>query len=304
MTVGSGTAVPVALMEVSPRDGLQDHPVPVPTAVKVELVARAAAAGLRRVEIASFAHPARVPQMADAEAVIAATASIPGLTRVALVLNERGLDRALASGIGHVNVVVVASETFAQKNQGMGVAEQLAGWGRIARRAGVHGPAASVTVSAAFGCPYEGDLDPGDVREVLARALDAAPADITLADTIGAAVPTMVEDLVAWTRQRSPAPVRCHLHDTRNTGVANAVAALRDGASGLDASLGGLGGCPFAPGATGNVATEDLVWCLERMGIPTGVELAKVLETVEWMRGVLGVEGRRIGGALARAGVF
>jgi hydroxymethylglutaryl-CoA lyase len=294
----------IDLMEVSPRDGLQDHPVLVPTEVKVALIRRAFAAGLRTIEIASFAHPARVPQMADAEAVIAATADLVGLRRVALVLNEKGLDRALDSGIADVNVVVVCSETFSQKNQGMSVPDLLSGWERIAARANGAGLRATVTISAAFGCPYERDLPEAQVHEVVRRAVGAGPAAVTLADTIGSAVPTMVEDLVGWTGSLGPTPVRCHLHDTRNTGVANAVAALRAGAVGLDASLGGLGGCPFAPGATGNVATEDLVWCLERMGIPTGVDLGAALETVSWMTGIFGVEGRRVGGAVARAGAF
>lgn len=294
----------IDLMEVSPRDGLQDHPVLVPTEVKLELIRRAVAAGLRKVEIASFAHPARVPQMADAEAVIAAARSIEGLTPVALVLNDKGLDRALAAGIRDVNVAVVCSETFSQRNQGMSSSELLASWERIARRASAEGIAASVTISASFGCPYEGDLPVAQVRAVVERALAAGPAAITVADTIGAAVPTMVEDLVAWTVERSSVAVRCHLHDTRNTAVANVVAALRAGATGLDASLGGLGGCPFAPGATGNVATEDIVWCLERMGIATGVDLTRALDTVDWMKSAFAVDGRRVGGALSRAGVF
>ena len=163
---------------------------------------------------------------------------------------------------------------------------------------------ASVVLSAAFGCPYERDLSPGAVRDVVAAALDAGPSSVTLADTIGAAVPTMVGDLVAWTVERAEVSVRCHLHDTRNTGVANAIAALQAGATGLDSSLGGLGGCPFAPGATGNVATEDVVWALERMGVRTGIDLEQAMETVGWMQRVFADGGRPIGGAVARAGRF
>lgn len=292
------------LMEVSPRDGLQDYPVQVPTATKVELIRRAAAAGLRKIEIASFAHPARVPQMADAEEVIAATADLQGVTRVALVLNEKGLDRAIAAGIRDVNMVVVVSETFAQRNQGMTVDQLLGVWSTIARRSAAEGVSASVILSAAFGCPYEGDLDPARVRDVVSAAIAAEPTAVTLADTIGAAVPTMVSDLVGWTLSQTTAPVRCHLHDTRNTGIANAVAAVSAGATGVDASLGGLGGCPFAPGATGNVATEDIVWALERMGVRTGVNLDAALDTVRWMQQAFAEGGRPIGGAVARAGRF
>lgn len=294
----------VELMEVSPRDGLQDHPTIVPTEAKVELIRRAAAAGLRRVEVASFAHPGRVPQMADAEAVISATRGFDGLVPVALVLNERGLDRALAAGIQHINTVVVATETFSERNQGMSVAESLAGWARIAERSRAEGLNASVIISASFGCPYEGDADEDQVFAVIQRAGDAGPTSITLADTIGAAVPSMVEGLVGRAVALGVAPVRCHLHDTRNTGVANAVAAIAAGATGLDTSLGGLGGCPFAPGATGNVATEDVVWCLERMGIATGVDLGMALEAVEWMKGEFGSDRRPVGGAVLRAGPF
>jgi hydroxymethylglutaryl-CoA lyase len=211
----------------------------------------------------------------------------------------------MAAGIGRINVVVVVTETFAQRNQGMAVAELLDGWARIAQRAHANGLRPCVTISAAFGCPYEGDVDPGHVLSVCERALAAGPTEITVADTIGAAVPSMVEDLVgAVVERRGTAEVRGHLHDTRNTGVANAVAALRAGASGLDSSLGGLGGCPFAPGATGNVATEDVVWTLERMGVRTGVDLAAALDTVTWMQEQFGIGGRRVGGAVHRAGPF
>ena len=303
-TVVGALPTSVDLMDVSPRDGLQDFPVPVPTATKVELIRRAAAAGIRSIEVASFAHPARVPQMADAEAVIAATADLVDVRRVALVLNDKGLDRAIAAGIRHVNMVVVVSETFAQRNQGMSVSELLDVLRRIVERSRANDVSASVILSAAFGCPYERNVDPASVRDVVAAALDAGPSSVTLADTIGAAVPTMVGELVAWTVARTDIPVRCHLHDTRNTGVANAIAALQAGATGLDSSLGGLGGCPFAPGATGNVATEDVVWALERMGVNTGVDLGRVLDTVSWMQNAFSGGGRPIGGAVARAGGF
>jgi hydroxymethylglutaryl-CoA lyase len=290
----------VELVEVSPRDGLQTGDV-VATATKVELIRRAVAAGLRRVEVASFAHPTRVPQMADAETVLAAVADVPDLVRTTLVLNQRGLDRALAAGVDEVNVVVLATEAFSQRNQGVSVEEAVAAWLAIGRRAEEAGLRAGVTISAAFGCPYEGEVDPRRVLELAERLQEAGPAEISLADTIGCAVPTQVGDLVAAVLDRTGTPVRCHLHDTRNTAVANVVAALSAGATALDASIGGLGGCPFAPRATGNVATEDLVYALERMGVATGVDLDATVGVAAWLEASL---GRPVGGSVARAGGF
>jgi len=291
----------IEIVEVSPRDGLQDYPVAVPTSTKIELIRRAAAAGARRIEVASFARPDAVPNMADAEDVIKATEDIAGLTRVGLVLNERGLDRALACGVDEINVVVVSTDTFSRRNQGMTVADAVDVWLKIARRAHAAGLPATVTLSVAFGCPFEGDVEPETILGLARRAAEGLPAAIVLADTIGAGVPAEVESLVTRVRSATELPVRCHLHDTRNTGVANAVAAIRAGATGLDASIGGLGGCPFAPSSQGNVATEDLVWTLERMGVSTGIDLDKLLGAVRWLGTELDAE---IGGAVARAGPF
>lgn len=293
----SSSAASVELVEVSPRDGLQDHSSVVPTEVKVELIRRAAVAGLRRVEVCSFAHPRVVPQMADAEAVVAATADLAsGVRRIGLVLNERGLDRALDCGIDEINVVVLATETFSRRNQGVSVAESVAVWQRIAGRAAAAGLPASVTVSAAFGCPYEGEVVADSVLAVVDQVAAGAPTEITLADTIGVAVPDQVASLVGAARSATGRPIRLHLHDTRGTALANGLAGIAAGATALDASLGGLGGCPFAPGATGNVATEDLAWALGRSGIATGVDPALALDAARWAVDAFGAPGGHLAG--------
>lgn len=290
----------VELVDVAARDGLQTGPV-VPTDVKVELLRRLAGAGIGRVEAVSFAHPAKVPQMADAEAVLAATRDLPGLTRCALVLNEHGLDRALSAGADEINVVVVVSDTFSQRNQAMSTAQAAAAWAVIARRAAGEGLRAGVTLSAAFGCPFEGEIDPDRVLQLARQVADAAPFEIALADTIGAAVPTQVTHLVAAVREATGLAVRCHLHDTRNTGVANAIAAVRAGAVAIDAAVGGLGGCPFAPRSTGNTPTEDLAWAFQRMGIHTGADTQALIEIADWLDTQV---DQAVGGKLTRAGQF
>lgn len=290
----------VELVDVGARDGLQTGPV-VATEVKVELLHRLAAAGVRRVEAVSFAHPAKVPQMADAEAVLAATRDLPGLTRCALVLNERGLDRALAAEADEINVVVVASDTFSQRNQGMSTAEAATMWATIARRAATAGLRAGVTLSAAFGCPYDGEVAASHVLRLAERVAEAGPFEIALADTVGAAVPNQVAALVAEVGGATGLPIRCHLHDTRNTGVANAVAAVQAGAVTIDGAVGGLGGCPFAPRSTGNTASEDLVWTFERMGVDTGVDVEALIATAAWLDGEV---EQSVGGKLTRAGTF
>ena len=215
--------------------------------------------------------------MADAEAVLAGVGRRPGVRLSGLVLNETGLDRALAAGVDEINVVVLVTETFSRRNQGLGVDEALSMWARVAAGATAAGVGATVTLSAAFGCPYEGWVDPGHVRELARRVAGQGPVEIALADTIGCAVPPEVDALVAGVADDTGLPVRVHLHNSRNTGYANALAAVAAGASTLDASIGGIGGCPFAPGASGNIATEDLVHLLDRMGIPTGVSLEPLL---------------------------
>jgi hydroxymethylglutaryl-CoA lyase len=292
----------VEIVEVGPRDGLQNEDVVVDTATKVSLIERMLDAGVRRVEATSFVHPERVPQMADADAVMAAVPRDRGASYIGLVLNERGLDRALAAGVDEVNVVVVATETFSQRNQGVGVDGMLDAWQRIARRSRDAGLRTSVTISAAFGCPFEGEVPAQRVVEIAARAATAGPDEIALADTIGVGVPPQVTGLVRAVRgEVGGIPLRCHFHNTRNTGFANVVAALDAGVAALDASVGGIGGCPFAPAATGNIATEDLIYLLDRMGITHGVDLELASRTAEWIGDQL---GSTVPGLLSRAGPF
>jgi hydroxymethylglutaryl-CoA lyase len=292
----------VEIVEVGPRDGLQNESRLLPTQTKLELIGRAYAAGLRRIEVTSFVHPARVPQMADAEAVVAGLPLDPGLEVSALVLNERGYDRALAAGIRSVNTFVATTDGFSARNQGMTVEETLAVVAALRSRAADDGIALTVTVGTAFGCPFEGEVSAGTLAAVLTRVAALAPSEIALADTIGVAVPSDVEERLALAAAIAPTTtLRLHFHNTRSTGIANAIAAVRAGAHVLDASLAGIGGCPFAPAATGNIATEDIVYALERMGYDTGVSLEQAAETARWIAGELGIEPP---GMVARAGGF
>jgi hydroxymethylglutaryl-CoA lyase len=291
----------VEIVEVSPRDGLQDEPVILSTGAKVALIERALAAGVRRVEAVSFVRADRVPTMADAEEVMASITRRPGCRMAGLVLNERGVERAVAAGVDDVNVVVLVTETFSQRNQGMGVDEALAMWSRVARVAQDAGVGASVTLAAAFGCPYEGVVDPLRVREMAVRAAEAGPMEVALADTIGSAVPPEVDALVRAVGHDTGRPIRVHLHNSRNAGYANAVAAIGAGAAALDASIGGIGGCPFAPGAAGNIATEDVVHLLDRMQIVTGVQLNALIDASHWLAAEL---GHPLPGQVARSGTF
>ncbi|GAA3023224.1 hydroxymethylglutaryl-CoA lyase [Streptosporangium longisporum] len=267
----------IDVVEVGPRDGLQNEPVIVSTDAKVAYIEALVAAGLRRVEAVSFAHPGRVPQMADAEAVMARVPRAAGVRYAGLVLNERGLDRALAAGVDEVNVVVVATETFSRRNQNMSVRQAVDAFAAIAGRAREAGLGVTVTVGASFGCPFEGEVSPDRVTDIVRRCADAGAEEIALADTIGVGVPAEVRLLTAAVREVTDLPLRFHFHNTRNTGYANAEAALHAGATSLDASAGGIGGCPFAPAATGNIATEDLVYLLHRSGVRTGLDLPALL---------------------------
>jgi isopropylmalate/homocitrate/citramalate synthase len=292
----------VVLCDVGPRDGLQNHDVILPPEARAELCLRLAAAGLRRVEAASFVHPGRVPQMAGAEEVFAGLAGHDEASWSGLVLNPRGLDRALAAGVRDIHLAYAVSDTFGQRNQGQTAAEgsDLA-QGMIAA---VHaaGGRASVTLSAAFGCPFEGPVDPGVVVQHVALMAAAGADEVVLADTIGVAVPAQVRRLVTATIDAAGMqPVGLHLHNTRNTGYANAIAGLESGATLLDASVGGLGGCPFAPNATGNIATEDLVYLLNGEGVETGVDLDALIAVAAWLGEQL---GGPLPGLLHRAGPF
>jgi hydroxymethylglutaryl-CoA lyase len=293
----------VTIVEVGPRDGLQNEDVLVDTHTKVELTTRLVAAGTTRIETASFVHPKLVPQMADAEAVMEALGASPeGVSYIGLVLNRRGLDRALATTVDEINFVVAASEAFNQANQGAAVAATMSEIESMLPEALVAGRATTVTISVAFGCPYEGEVDPGAVVAIASQAAEAGAAEIALGDTIGVAVPTDVAARIEAVRQVvDGAALRCHFHDTRNTGVANVYAALTAGVSVIDSSVGGAGGCPFAPGASGNVPTEDVVYALHRMGVTTGVDLTATIETGRWLGERL---GKRLPAALGRSGLF
>jgi hydroxymethylglutaryl-CoA lyase len=292
----------VELVEVGPRDGLQNEPVVLSTERKLELVVRLLDAGLRRIEVASFVNPRRVPQMADAEALLARLPRDRGAVYVGLVLNARGLERARAAGVDELNFAVVASDAFGRRNQGADVQQSLAEWHEVARAARAAGLRASVCISAAFGCPYEGEVPLARVIDVARRALDAEPAELALADTLGVAVPGEVLERVDALRALAPSvPLRCHFHNTRNTALANVYAAYQAGVRVFDASLGGIGGCPFAPSATGNLPTEDVVYMLERMGVPTGVRLERLIETSRWLEPHL---GHPVPALLTRAGPF
>jgi hydroxymethylglutaryl-CoA lyase len=292
----------VDVVEVGPRDGLQSEPGVLPTATKVEFIARLIAAGARRIEVASFVNPRRVPQMADAEAVLAALPRRDDVSCIGLVLNRKGFERAAAAGCNEIGMVVAASDTFNQRNQGVASDESIAAWLDIARAAKAAALRPQVTVSAAFGCPFEGEVPMSRVVEIARRLAEAEPFEIALADTIGVGVPAQVIELVNRVREAVPGvALRCHFHNTRNTGLANAFAAVQAGVRTLDASLGGIGGCPFAPAATGNIATEDLVYMLQRSGYPTGIELAAAIETGKWLQEQL---GHPVPGMLVKAGDF
>jgi hydroxymethylglutaryl-CoA lyase/(R)-citramalyl-CoA lyase len=284
--------VRVTLCDVGPRDGLQNEPGVVEPEVRAELVNRLAAAGLRRVEAVSFVRDDRVPQMAGAEQVVAAIERRAGVEYSGLVLNEHGWERFVAAGLDRVNVTFGATETFNERNGNATLAEALARAEAILAAAGE--TPATVTISVCFGCPFEGRVDPGVVAELAARF--AVRGEVVLADTIGVATPSAVRGLVERTGAEG-----FHGHNTRNTGYANCLAALEAGASLLDASVGGLGGCPYAPRATGNVATEDLVYLLEGEGVETGVDLESLIAISEWLEALL---GRRLEGYLYRAGPF
>jgi hydroxymethylglutaryl-CoA lyase/(R)-citramalyl-CoA lyase len=290
----------VTVYEVGPRDGLQNEPDVLAPEVRAELVRRIVAAGVTAVEVASFVDPRRVPQMAGAEDVAAALDRAPGVVYAGLVLNERGYDRLVRARLDEIRFAFGVTESFNQRNQGATVEESLGATSLIVARGREDGLRTAVTLSVAFGCPFEGRVEPARVLEVAERVAAVGPDTIMLADTIGVASPGEVRELTARTAELG-VQVGGHFHNTRNTGYANAVAALESGASVLDASVGGLGGCPFAPRATGNIATEDLVYLLHREGIETGIDLDALLEVSAWLEGIL---GRQLEGQVYRAGSF
>ncbi len=288
--MSAGTRMParpatVEIIEVGPRDGLQNDRQLLPTEIKVELIRRLAATGLRRIEATSFVHPKRVPQMADAEDVVRALGRLADVSLSGLVLNERGFDRALATGaFSEITFAAVASETLSQRNQGTTVGQNLETWRAISGRASAAGLFRSVTIAAAFGCPFEGEVPVERVVHLACALAEIGIDELSLADTIGVGTPSDVETRFAAVREAVPGMrLRAHFHNTRNTGYANADAALRAGVSALDASLGGIGGCPFAPEATGNIGTEDLVYMLDRSSVRSGVSFEGLRATTLWL---------------------
>ena len=297
----------IQVVEVGPRDGLQNEKTVLDPAVRADLVRRLEAAGAKRIEAVSFVHPRYVPQMAGAEDVMAALPHRPGRRRIGLVLNGKGYDRALAAGVDEVNVSVSVTNGFGLKNQGLAVKDQLVMLGGIVARRdnakAIEGaPSLSAMISCVWGCPFDGEVSADQVADMVGAIAQMGVHEIGLADTIGAGDPWAVTTKVEAARAAAPnATLRLHFHDTRNTGLANAYAAIEAGIDVLDASVGGIGGCPFAPGATGNIATEDLVYMLERGGYSTGYDLDAMIGTARWIGQAI---GRPAPSALSRAGGF
>jgi isopropylmalate/homocitrate/citramalate synthase len=292
--------VKVVVCDVAPRDGLQNDATHLEPAVRAELVNRLAAAGVPRIETVSFVNPQRVPQMAGAEEVVAAIEREPDVVYAGLALNEKGYDRLRATGLDEVHYAFAATETFNQRNSNASVEESVRAAEQIIRRAHTDGIRATITIGASFGCPFEGAVDPGRVLELAGRLATAGADEIVFADTIGVGVPHQARTLVGEGAKLG-VPVGVHLHNTRNTGFANALAALEAGAAVFDASVGGIGGCPFAPRATGNIGTEDLVYLLTGEGVETGIDLDALIRIAEWLEGLL---GRQLPGQVYRAGAF
>lgn len=293
----------ISFVEVGPRDGLQNEKTLIASTDKLALIAKAIDAGARRIEVTSFVNPKRVPQMADADAVCAGLPDRDDVTFIGLVMNAKGAERAVATGrINQLGAVAVATDKFAIANQGQTSGESVAAATAIIHQAKSAGLTGQVTIGAAFGCPFEGEVSEDHVVEMARKLAQADPIEIGLADTIGVGNPAQVARLVRRVAEAiAPLPVRVHFHNTRNTGLANVWAAIGSGASVVDASLGGLGGCPFAPGAAGNVPSEDVVYMLERAGITTGMNLEKLVAASQWLSGVM---GRQLPGMVAQAPAF
>jgi isopropylmalate/homocitrate/citramalate synthase len=291
--------VSVTICDVGPRDGLQNQPKTLEPEVRAELVNRLADAGLRRIEAVSFVSPRRVPQMAGAEEVVEGIRRRDGVSYAGLALNEQGYDRLLSTGLDEVHFAFAASETFNRENQNASVEESVVACEQIAGRTREDGVRITVTIGTAFGCPFEGSVDPGRVAD-LAERLAESVDEVVFADTIGVAVPRQIRDVLGRAKLGGR-PAGLHLHNTRNTAFVNALAGIESGATVLDASVGGIGGCPFAPRATGNVCTEDLVYMLHGEGMETGIDLEALIGVAEWLEGVL---ERPLEGQVYRAGSF
>lgn len=272
------------LVDVGPRDGLQDEPIVLDPRTRADYANRLANSGFRRIEVTSFVNPERVPQMADAERVVENLSEASLAASSALVLNEQGLQRAHKSGLGEINYVVVSTDTFSLRNQGFSTSDSIKRWSKVWQLCQEHGIRTTLTLAAAFGCPFEGEVPVDRLRCILSSVVGSPPDEICLADTIGVAVPTDIVERLDLVKEVVPqARTRLHCHNTRNTGLANAYAATIWGVEALDASTGGLGGCPFSPSSTGNVPSEDLIYMLERMGHDTGIRLLDIIDTASWV---------------------
>ena len=292
----------VSILEVGPRDGLQSEPEILPTEVKKEFITRTINAGIKNIEVTSFVHPKKVPQMADAEKLVESLPDRDDVNYIGLIMNQRGFERARDCGIDEVGMVIVSTDTYNMKNQNVVTQQSIDNWLDIASSAKSAGIRTSVVIACSFGCPYEGEVDPEHIASIAEQILKGEPDVIGLADSVGVAVPNQVKTTFALIKDLAPTiPLRTHLHNTRNTGLANAAAAVEAGVSIIDASTGGIGGCPFAPKATGNIPTDDLLYMLDRSGIETGVNLKEIVKTTDWLETQL---GRPVPAMVPKAGIF
>ena len=292
----------ISILEVGPRDGLQSEPEILPTEVKKEFITRTIDAGIKQIEVTSFVHPKKVPQMADAEKLVESLPENNDVTYIGLIMNQRGFERARDCGIDEVGMVIVSTDTYNMKNQNVVTQESIDNWLSIAAEAKSAGIRTSVVIACSFGCPYEGEIDPEHIASIAEQVLKGKPDVLGLADSVGVAVPSQIKKTFSLIKELAPSiPLRTHLHNTRNTGLANAAAAVEAGVSIIDASTGGIGGCPFAPRATGNIPTDDLLYMLDRSGVETGVDLRQVVKTTDWLEEQL---GRAVPAMVPKAGIF
>ena len=292
----------VSICEVGPRDGLQSEPELLSTEVKKEFITRSVSAGIKNIEVTSFVHPKKVPQMADAEELVASLPKHDDVSYIGLIMNQRGFQRAKDCGIKEVGMVIVSTDTYNMKNQGVVTQQSIDNWLEISAEAKASGIRTNVLIACSFGCPYEGEVDPEHIALIAEKVLEGSPDIIGLADSVGVAVPNQIKRTFSLVKELAPnLPLRTHLHNTRNTGLANAAAAIDAGVTIIDSSTGGIGGCPFAPKATGNIPTDDLLYMLNRSGIETGVDLNLVVENSEWLETKL---GRAVPAMVPKAGIF
>ena len=292
----------VSILEVGPRDGLQSEPEILPTEIKKEFITRTINAGIKNIEVTSFVHPKKVPQMADAEKLVESLPDRDDVTYIGLIMNQRGFERARDCGIDEVGMVIVSTDTYNMKNQNVVTQQSIDNWLDIASSAKSAGIRTSVVIACSFGCPYEGEVDPEHIASIAEQILKGEPDVLGLADSVGVAVPNQIKTTFSLIKELAPTiPLRTHLHNTRNTGLANAAAAVEAGVSIIDASTGGIGGCPFAPKATGNIPTDDLLYMLDRSGIETGVNLKEIVKTTGWLEKHL---GRPVPAMVPKAGIF